>query len=68
MGKTDQDSRDMPCDLVTLFLPSTALEVSAHPRGLRTRCLRFAAALTVPATQNSLSGGGPRPYRPRFAQ
>ena len=35
----------------------------AYPRGLRTRCLRFAAALTVPATQNSLSGGGPQPYR-----
>ena len=35
----------------------------AYPRGPLTCCLRFAAALTVPTTQDSLPGGAPQPYR-----
>jgi hypothetical protein len=43
--------------------PSPRPAFGAYPRGPFTRCLRFAAALTVPTTQDSLPGGGPRPYR-----
>ena len=43
--------------------PARRPNFGAYPRGPITRCLRFAAALTVPTTQDSLPGGGPRPYR-----